>query len=143
MSLTKEELFDEALIGNAEIINDPNVAVFKDSFGRTPLHILGIQRVREVILHPECHSVFDEELNTPLHCLALEGSLSVLEHFAANTVFNKEGITPFTLLIQEHQDEIYEILTKKYDLKVENTPTALYELLNMPSSIKFLFEKED
>ena len=104
-------LFGQAYKKDKSILEDPEVDKEKDSDGLTPLHVLALMGVDEVLDHKSVGKVKDNEGNTPLHLLAQTGARKVLKHPSVKRVKNKKGETPYQLI----EDKVKKELIKKLE----------------------------
>ena len=120
MEITEKNIFIEAKKGNVEVLNHKSVDQFKNDRGRTPLHFLAESGILaesgkiEVLNHPSVDQVKDNFGETPLHYLADQGKVTKKILKEKYPWFKCEG--------REINEEL------------------ITEILNTPSSIKFILE---
>ena len=127
MKITKENILEESRKCNKEVLYSPLVAIELLGYERrfTPLHILAIRGVVEVLKHPSVDKVKDTSFSTPLHELAKVGNFEVLTHDSVDKVKDSNDWTPLHLLIHN--------LSKSYlfSCSVPNQPSYIKESLEI------------
>jgi len=112
--ITKENIFDEIEKKNyLEVLRSDLVDKVKDEEGRTPLHYLAWNEVKEVLSHPSVDQVKNSYGSTPLHLLAYWGYLTKRD------------------------------LRKKYPWykkKIKDLEEAVKEIVDTPASVRFILE---
>ncbi len=111
--ITKDNIINEARKRNLEVLKSDLVDTVKDDAGWTPLHELAYRGVKEVLNHPSVDQVKDNDGRTPLHWLALTGPLTKKD------------------------------LRKKYPWykkEIRSVYNAVEEIVNTPTSVKFILE---
>ncbi len=140
--ITKENIFKEAKRCNLEVLKSDLVDKVKGTDGWTPLHYLAREGVKEVLDHPSVDKVKDNYGQTPLHALAYKKVKEVLNHPSVDKVKNHYGNTPL------HQLAKFDRLTKEdlrekypwYKKEIKDIYEAVVEIINTPTSIKFILE---
>jgi len=140
--ITKENIFKEARKNNLEVLRSDLVDQVKDEDGRTPLHRLAWNEVKEVLSHPSVDQVKDAYGQTPLHELAYKGVRAVLSHPSVDKVKDRYRRTPL------HELAYRKCLTKKdlkkrfpwYKKEIKDLEEAVEEIVNTPKSIQFILE---
>ncbi len=113
MRITEDNIFEEARKNNLEVLKNDLVDKVKDNYGQTPLHALAYNGVKEVLSHPSVDKVKDRYEETPLHDLAHAGQLT-----------------------KEDLREKYPW----YKKEIKNIEEAIEEIINTPTSVKFILE---
>jgi len=127
MKITEENILEESRNCNRKVLDSPLAAIELPGYERrfTPLHILAIKGVVEVLKHPAVDKVKDIWLETPLHELADVGNFEVLTHNSVDKVKDRNGWTPLHFLIHN--------LSKSYlfNCSVPNQPRYIKESLEI------------
>ncbi len=111
--ITKDNIFEEAKRCNLEVLKSDLVDKARGKNSWTPLHELACGWVKEILDHPSVDKVKDAAGNTPLCLLAWN-----------NHITKKD-------------------LRKKYPWykkEIKNIREAVEEIVNTPTSIKFILE---
>ncbi len=112
--ITRENIFDEIAKGNyLEILKSDLVDKVKDKYDCTPLHRLAWDGVKKVFDHPSVDKVKNKYGDTPLYVLAHKNCLTK------------------------------EDLRKKYPWykkEIRSVYKAVEEIVNTPTSIRFILE---
>jgi len=142
MIITEENIFEEAKRCNLEVLKSDLVNKVKNQHSWTPLHELALKGVKEILSHPSVGKVKNSYGSTPLHWLARYGAKEVLSHPSVDKVKNKYGDTPLHILAWR------DILTKKdlrkkypwYKKEIKDILKAVKEIVNTPTSVRFILE---
>jgi len=140
--ITRENIWKEVEKRNLEVLRSDLVDQVKNDFGWTPLHRLARYRVKEALSHPSVDKVKDRHGWTPLHILADRGIKETIHHSSVDKVKNNAGKTPL------HHLAWYGNLTKEdlrkkypwYKKEIKNIEEAIREILNTPTSVRFILE---
>ncbi len=132
-----------ARYGVKDVLNHPSVDKVKDKNGNTPLHFLAYNGEKEVLNHPSVDKVKNHYGGrTPLHFSAYKGVKDILDHPSVDKVKDHYGKTPLHDLAYNSHLTI-EDLRKKYPWykkEIKDIREAVNEIVNTPTSIKFILE---
>ncbi len=142
--ITKENIWKEAKKNNLEVLKSDMVDKVKDNDGETPLHWFARNgvKVKEVLNHSSVDKVKDKYGETPLHELAGEGIRAALDHPSIDKVKDNAGWTPL------HELAFWGHITKEdlrerfpwYKKEIKDMLKAVKEIVNTPTSVKFILE---
>ncbi len=140
--ITKENIFDEAWKNNLEVLKSDLINKARGKNSWTPLHTLAYRGVKEILDHPSVDKIKTYSGKTPLHVLALYGVKDVLNHPSVDKVKNNSGYTPLQFLARNSH------LTKEdlrerfpwYKKEIKDILKAVKEIVNTPTSIRFILE---
>lgn len=129
------------------LIKHPLVAIVKDNYSQTPLHILATHNRVEVLKHPDVGIAKDSEGVTPLHCLALSGNAKVLEHKQLLTITDNFSNTPLHSFFDSSQLSVTHLkkLFPWYSFSNKNTAISrklINFLINPPKSLLFIMNED-
>lgn len=114
--ITKENIVEEAKLGNLEVLNHPLSTVISPDTGATPLHHLSVKKPQEIFKHPLVDKTLDICKATPLHWLAHYNHIEVASHPSVTKVKDISGNTPLHCLGMVGQELILKI-PESYDIE--------------------------
>ena len=76
------------------VLSDHRVSTLRGQDGNTPLHVLALRGIKEVLKHPDVSEVKNRLGNTPLHLLAWKGVKEAYFHHDFDKIKNKDDETP-------------------------------------------------
>ncbi len=142
MRITKENIFEEAKRCNLEVLKSDLVDKVKNQHSWTPLHELALKGVKEILSHPSVDIVKDKDGWTPLHKLAHRCIVNALSHPSVDKVKDNKGWTHLPGLAEEDYLTKEDLIKKYpwYKKEIKNILKAVDEIVNTPTSVRFILE---